>query len=186
MALDRQSRLRKNATMNKGHLAPGQSVLVLLIAEYVGRQELVLDVMRDYRPDWLAKDRAERQRIQEGMKRPPSSGRWDADRDWRFWFHGIGCQLVHTVTREPIEWDLTTDEDGNPLVSSFDGGWFLNWLQWRVRDPRRPIQSQPGRMMVNAMLKNCFDYTALDALEAKHVLRKCRQHGHAYELVKPG
>ena len=51
-----------NATMNKGHFDPGQSILVSLIAEYVGRQELVLDVMRDYRPDWLAKDRAERRR----------------------------------------------------------------------------------------------------------------------------
>ena len=171
------------ADMEISNLDQGLPAIVSLIDEYVGRQALVLAVMKQDRPYWLARDRAEARRIMEMMGIPKSSGFWNADTDWRFTFHGLGCLLVNTRTAEPIEWDLTTDEDGRPLLNAFDKGWFLNWLEWRAQAPDRPIQGRSEQRLVGQMLKDRWRTRMFLRLTAHGVLQTCRQQPHVYELV---
>lgn len=48
---------------------------------------------------------------------------------WRHWARGVGCELVHINTGEPIEWDV-------PDLMAFDEIWFWNHLSWRISNSK--------------------------------------------------
>jgi hypothetical protein len=105
-----------------------QAAVYSLIERYVVRQALVRDAMNDLRPDLLvvAGDKGSYEHLIQMTKRyshVPQSGQWGNDKEWRYFIHGRGGRLTHTITQEPIEWDA-------PDIHTFDGFWFLNYLQW--------------------------------------------------------
>lgn len=46
--------------------------------------------------------------------------------DWKFRLHGYGCELIHTQTGEPLNWDAANSE-------KFRFEWFWEHLLWRSR-----------------------------------------------------
>jgi hypothetical protein len=112
-----------------------QSAVHSLIQRFVERQSLVLEAMRELRPDLVMhiehKDNSEFwagwtpeswQAFVLENARKHNPGSWGENKEWEYFLHGAGCRLIHKVTQERIEWDLGT-------LSTFDKFWFVNWLQ---------------------------------------------------------
>jgi hypothetical protein len=105
-----------------------QTTVYSLVERYVARQTLVRDAMSDLRPDLLvvAKDKDSYEHLIQMTKlysQVPQSGQWGNNKEWGYFIHGRGTRLTHAITQEPIEWDA-------PDIRTFDGFWFLNYLQW--------------------------------------------------------
>ncbi|MEP7285623.1 MAG: hypothetical protein ABI947_07645 [Chloroflexota bacterium] len=91
-----------------------------LIRRFVQRQQLPLEVIRQFRPHMV-----------DSTKRRPSkeyasatgSGHWGDDNEWEYLLHGGGCRLIHTVTGEVIDWNA-------PNPYRFDSDSFVWWLTW--------------------------------------------------------
>ena len=108
-----------------------------LIAYYIQRQQLVVLAMLDLHPTALKMGGDTILGIdldpylemygakQEFMKDTTllSKGIWK--QTWKYRIHGIGCQLTHWYTGEPIEWDA-------PDPNAFRFEWFYYHLEWRI------------------------------------------------------
>jgi hypothetical protein len=113
-----------------------QQALYSLVKRYVERQKLVLEVMRDLRPDmimrienrgnaefWATWTRERWQAFVLENARKSATGYWGDNDEWEYRLHGAGCCLTHRKTQEPIEWDLGS-------LRRFDRFWFVNHLNW--------------------------------------------------------
>lgn len=111
--------------MEGGRLAMNSIQLAVhsLVSSFVQRQKLVLAALSEIRPDLLDMVGEKRVRPTKEYIKLTQSGYWGEDKEWRYFIHGRGCRLIHTVTKEPIEWDA-------PDVQRFDPYWFVNWVDW--------------------------------------------------------
>lgn len=105
-----------------------QDAVYSLVKRYASRQNTVLEAMGDLRPDLLllAKGGGVVEELIQMTKlysAVPQSGQWGKNKEWHYFIHGKGCQLIHNTTQEPLEWDA-------PDIESFDRSWFVNYLQW--------------------------------------------------------
>lgn len=130
-------------------LEPIESAVYSLIKKYVKRQSIVLEALKDMRPDivrrWMEphapKDISEAT-VDYYCLHP--IGTWGSDREWDYFIHGWGCRLTHKQTGEPIEWDV-----GNLKI--FDKNWFLNHLKWQLENNNEDDDIQ--------IIKSKFDTT---------------------------
>jgi hypothetical protein len=106
-------------------LDPTQAKLFTLVERFVQRQHLVVEAIKEIRPDLLSEHIGG-----ETKPRPPKeyiratqAGDWGKNKEWDYFIHGGGCRLIHKVTKEPIEWNA-------PDINKFDPYWFCNWVQW--------------------------------------------------------
>jgi hypothetical protein len=111
-----------------------QSAMYSLIWEYVDRQQIALQALNQLRPDLIffshrtaADDENEDEaflqefiRLNRLYTNVPYNGEWE---EWEYVIHGMGIRLIHTVTKQPIEWDA-------PNVLCFDRYWLVNYLEW--------------------------------------------------------
>ena len=96
-------------------MTPIQSSIYELIKVYVDRQSLVLEALRELRPDFIIRVEG---RISQQFTRDEwhtfvrkyasqlGIGFWGENDEWAYRLHGIGCHLTHTITGEIIGWDL--------------------------------------------------------------------------------
>lgn len=115
------------------NLTETQSAVLALIRRFIARQQLVFDALMDLRPHFVMfagrhelTDEEGRQLSQLRLKysrEVPQKGYWGANNEWEYFVHGGGCRLVHTVTKEPIEWDASD-------IRRFDKFWLVNYLEW--------------------------------------------------------
>jgi hypothetical protein len=109
-------------------LNPVQTALYQAIKRFVQRQSLVLEALKDLRPD-LVMETADEGTPQEQAEmrktyiRQPSTGYWGKNREWEYLLHGSGCRLVNVATKENIQWDVGD-------LHRFDRFWFVNYLEW--------------------------------------------------------
>lgn len=115
-------------------MTPLQSSIYELIKIYVERQSLVLEVLREIRPDFIIRaegkisDQFTRDEWQAFVRKYASQsghGFWGENDEWAYRQHGIGCHLTHTVTGEIIGWDLGS-------LKRFDGHWFADYVYWML------------------------------------------------------
>lgn len=118
-----------------------QSAVYTLVKIYVQRQQLVLDAMRDVRPDLLTETARKQQRLRSSLAN--SRGYWGMNKEWVYQIHGRGCDLTHTITQEPISWN-------DPDITNFDPNWFVNWLDWLISQPNNENLS-----IIKAYLEEC-------------------------------
>lgn len=115
-----------------------QSATYILIQKFVQRQALVLEALRDLRPDLVIRlENSSKSELPAGYTREswqalvldyarrPATGDWGENKEWAYFLHGNGCRLTHKVTQERIEWDW------GPL-RRFDRFWFANYVKWLV------------------------------------------------------
>ena len=101
-----------------------ESIMYSLVKQYLERQGLVLEALRELRPDLLSESEGEkRRRPSKEYVRLSQAGRWGKNKEWDYFIHGRGCRLTHSMTREPIEWN-------DPDLTRFDPHWFVNWVDW--------------------------------------------------------
>jgi hypothetical protein len=116
--------------MSQENGSPANQMLTA-ISLFIERQMVVLEIMQQMRPDLLALAGATDAEsvlagfaLSEKHGSVPQKGIWTHEnQEWEYFFHGLGCRLIHMDSGEPIEWDA-------PDVSSFDKEWFLNWYRW--------------------------------------------------------
>jgi hypothetical protein len=112
-----------------------QSASYTLIQRFVQRQALVLEAMRELRPDKVMRFEHEDdsefwaewspecwQAFVLDYARRPALGVWGENKEWEYFLHGDGCRLTHKITGERIGWDLGS-------LRRFDKNWFANYLQ---------------------------------------------------------
>jgi hypothetical protein len=89
------------------------------LTHFVSRQQLVVRAVID---QGVALDRLELG-VAGWHDQTPQTGQWG--HDWRFLFHGGGCELRHRHTGEPIDWN-------GPDPLAFGISAFIYHLQWRL------------------------------------------------------
>jgi hypothetical protein len=95
----------------------------LLVERFVQRQQLPLEVIREFRPYWVD---STKHRPSKKYASATGTGYWGENNEWRYYLHGVGCRLIHTITGEPVDWDAS-----DPY--RFDPYWFVEWLSWFLR-----------------------------------------------------
>lgn len=167
-----------------------QSSLYSLIQRFVQRQSLVLEALRDLRPDFfmLGKDEAtskERVRVRLEYMRRPAVGNWGENNEWDYFLHGSGCRLTHTITHERLEWDIGS-------LRRFDGSWFANWLSWLIGQEiedadvsvfRKWHESQKPLKPENKPAYILFEEAVFPILEQLHEMGLLRRHHQNYTLL---
>lgn len=120
--------------MEKEKYLPSRELLqelVFALAYYIERQIVSHDLMLKLGID--AQDIASRGAA--GCVQVPSYGYVEnQDGVWRYNIHGKGFRIIHTVTKEPIDWEC-------PSYVKFDDFFFLRHLKWRLQflDEKRQI-----------------------------------------------
>ena len=115
-------------------LTPLQVSVLVLVKQYVGRQSLVLEVMRELRPDIIVRlekrvdSMTQEQWIELRLENQRKSqvGFWGKEQEWEYFFHGGGCRLIHKQTGERINWDAGD-------LNTFNLDWFISHLQWHLK-----------------------------------------------------
>src|SRR5260221_11415033 len=89
-----------------------QSDIYSLIRKFVERQKLALSIIEDLHPDFLLRDDLLKDGLIDELldatktySHVPQKGYWGENNEWEYFFHGGGCRLIHSMTREPIDWD---------------------------------------------------------------------------------
>jgi hypothetical protein len=105
-----------------------QNAVFSTVLGFVKRQEIALKALSELRPVILRiAGKRDFTDTQDGVTQEkadvPSIGYWGEKSEWEYFIHGLGIKLIHTTTREPIEWD-------GPDVNTFDQYWFLEHLEW--------------------------------------------------------
>src|SRR5258706_8288380 len=108
-----------------GELNDNQGAVYSLVKEFIQRQSLVHDALKEIRPDLVGVTEEERLRPSKDYIRATQKGTWGKNNEWDYYIHGGGCALTHVETGEPIEWDT-------PDLRRFDPYWFVNWVKWKV------------------------------------------------------
>jgi uncharacterized protein DUF6896 len=119
-------------------LTPLQASVLALVKQYVARQSLVLEAMRELRPDYIMRrehrddliDREQWVALRLKYARVSQIGFWGKEQEWEYYFHGGGgCRLLNKVTGEYIHWDAAD-------LNTFNLDWFVPYLQWRLKQSR--------------------------------------------------
>jgi hypothetical protein len=112
--------------VNKMALHPVEVALIPYIQQFVERQQIVEQALRELRPRLFmpAKEFDQWCDLHPDQIYIPQSGYWGENQAWKHWLHGVGCRLTHVKTQEVIEWDF-------PDINCFDLGWFTSWLEWK-------------------------------------------------------
>ncbi len=116
-----------------------EASMLSLVKLFVERQAIVLDTMRDLRPDiimqiekrdnsefWAGWTRESWQAFVLENIRKPATGYWGDNNEWAYFLHGGGCRLTHTKTGEIIQWDAGS-------LRRFDWHWFVDYLNWLLK-----------------------------------------------------
>ncbi len=165
---------------------PFQRAMHALIQEYVDRQQLVIACIQDYRPYLLAPNSETYQRLSKMSPRRRSIGRWGSEREWHYYFHGIGCCLSHTITQEPIEWDAMLSDEDRPHKERFNAGWFENWVKWYIHKHDDKVASIIRDVLEDRrknLTRTPFIPNSLDELVELGVLRFHPVSTARYELL---
>ncbi len=106
-----------------------QQKMIEYIKLFLNRKQLVIQALLDIAPGILTSTGLIKR---EDVPRKPRTrksdvGSWGENEEWEYFRHGLGCLLIHTVTKERIEWDASNE-------STFDRYWFSNWLYWYSRN----------------------------------------------------
>ena len=149
-----------------------------LVSRFVQRQNLALAALSEIRPDLLDRPGEKPVRPTKEYMKSTQSGYWGDDNEWRYFIHGRGCRLVHTKTKEPIEWD-------GPDVQRFDPDWFVNWLDWlrTQRDKSEAIRLIEARCQEDHESVQILIFNVLDQLQQAGVLRLHPDRTNRYELA---
>jgi hypothetical protein len=116
-----------------------QSAVFHFVERFVERQQLPYQVIRKYRPHLVGlSDRRPSKEYLSSTWR----GRWGQENEWDYYLHGGGCRLTHTISGEQIEWDASN-------LRHFDPYWFVNWLEWFLRQDVTDQDAQIILMAVN-------------------------------------
>jgi hypothetical protein len=131
-AVDRVSTIHSLKVVSMDSLTPLQSILYGMIQTFCERQAIVLEAMRELRPDQVMQafgtgTPEERKELRLKSLRSVPVGLWGQNPEWEYFFHGRGCRLINTETNEKLQWDL---KDGN--LKRFDRSWFVDYLEWRI------------------------------------------------------
>lgn len=125
--------------------------LYRLIQQFINRQEIVFQALKDLRPQIListgAITRHEIKVLQKSRFYFPQIGFWGEDNTWKYFIHGLGCKLIHVKTKEPLEWNA-------PNLNSFDIYWLSNWLKWYLES------NKDNEILHIAKVKNSDDLGA--------------------------
>jgi hypothetical protein len=113
-------------------LTPLQSILYGMIQTFCERQSIVLEAMRELRPDQVMRafgigTPEEQSELRLKSLRSVPVGLWGQNPEWEYFFHGNGCRLINTETNEKLQWNI---RDGN--LRRFDRSWFVNYVEWRI------------------------------------------------------
>lgn len=141
-----------------------KSAVLTLILRFVDRQQIAFDALLVLRPHFLT-EYTGRTSPKPRWRRAPQRGRWG---DWDYFVHGLGIELIHRVTREPIEWDT-------PDTSTFDRYWFVNYVAWLLD---QACDDQAARIVQSHLAENgeslrTMLFRILDHLVAIGVLENC-------------
>jgi hypothetical protein len=107
-----------------------------LIKRFIGRQAVVLEAIRDLRPDWIirAEGRISKEFNKSGWQkfvlkyaRSPQLGRWGTNNEWEYFLHGVGCRMKHTITGELLDWNLGSLREFHKWV-------FIYYVQWSIEE----------------------------------------------------
>ena len=107
------------------------SLIYKLLAKFVDRQSIVLEAMRDLRPDLIMPIEEQGtpelwSQLKRKYAQKDGRGYWGDNDEWVYRLHGIGCHLTHTITGELIGWDVNANMD------AFDPHWFIDWVYWLI------------------------------------------------------
>ncbi len=163
-----------------------QSILHTIIERYTQRQSIVLDAMRDLRPDMILplegkvhpQTRAE---LRRKYIYAPHRGLWGENQEWEYRLHGIGCHLTHVTTGEVIGWDVGS-------LKRFDWNWLVNYIIWLLKAEKNTAEMQTIRTKfqdsVDDVEKLRRDILPiLQELESNGILRA--EQENRYTLIKP-
>jgi hypothetical protein len=108
-----------------------QSSVVSLVKRFVGQQSIVLDAMRDLRPDIIMPlenhgSPEEWTNLKIKYSKKSQLGYWGDNDQWEYFLHGGGCKLTHRQTGEIIQWDAGD-------LNKFNVDWFVDYLQWALK-----------------------------------------------------
>jgi hypothetical protein len=160
-----------------------QTAVHNLIKRFVERQSVVLEAMRDLRPDTIM--RLERRgspkvwaELRRAYAREPNIGYWGENNEWKYRIHGLGCHLTHTITGEVIGWDVGS-------LKRFDWHWFVDYLEWLLKTDDednnvKTIKSALQSHDINRDSLRAFILPVLEQLEEAGVIRA---RGHRYILL---
>ncbi len=161
-----------------GELTNTQLAVYSLVKEFVQRQSLVYDALKDIRPDFVGVTDEERRRPSKDYIRATQKGNWGKNKEWTYYIHGGGCALTHAITGEPIEWDA-------PDLHRFDPYWFVNWVKWRVRQNAAAeiVGAISSRIEDQDEEFRKFIFDILGQLSRLGLLRYHPERTNMYELV---
>jgi hypothetical protein len=154
-----------------------QDAVHKLVTKFVERQAVVLDAMRDLRPDMiLPPETKNNPKLQSELRRKYAQdkgrGYWGTNDEWEYRLHGIGCHLTNTVTGEIIGWDLGS-------LKRFDGQWFVDYIEWLIThdesDSIKTIKANLKEIPVTRSELRSLTFPILDELVELGLL-KAAQH----------
>ena len=135
-----------------------------LIHRFVQRQQLSLEVIREFRPYLV--DSTKRRPTKEYA--PATNwGYWGQKNEWEYFLHGGGCRLTHTITGEIVDWDA-------PDLYRFDPYWFAGWLAWCLSQTGSFLQPEEAKAvliasaLINEQNEDVFRKKVFDVLEELH------------------
>jgi hypothetical protein len=105
--------------------------------------------------------------IQPNIAPVTGTGYWGENNEWRYYLHGVGCRLIHTITDEIVDWDAS-----DPY--RFDPYWFVEWLSWFLKQNvffRQPTEEKAIltiSSMIDEQNKDGFRKKILAVLEQLH------------------
>jgi hypothetical protein len=156
-----------------------------LIERYVQRQSIVLDAMRDLRPDIILPleapvDPQTRTVLRRNYAQAPNKGRWGENQEWEYRLHGIGCHLIHTTTGEVIGWDVGS-------LKCFDWTWLVDYIAWMLEVEKNAPEAEVIRTELQISVIDVMELRndilpILQQLEAEGILRAEREN--RYTLIK--
>lgn len=163
-----------------------QTAIHELIKNFVQRQSVVLEALRELRPDMIMRIEAqgspkERAELRQKYAREPGIGYWGENNEWAYRLHGTGCHLTHTKTGEVIGWDVGS-------LKRFDWHWFVDYLEWLLNtdsenDDVKVIRSNLPSSEINRDILRKFVFPILQQLQESGVIKPA-QATHRFILVK--
>jgi hypothetical protein len=163
-----------------------QTAVHELIKRFVERQSIVLEALRDLRPDMIM--RIERRgspkdctEMRQKYSKASNIGYWGKNNEWAYRLHGIGCHLTHTKTGEIIGWDVGS-------LKRFDWYWFIDHLEWLLntdieRSDVRIVRAELSASEIDRDTLRKLILPILEQLQEAEVI-KPSQAVHRYILVK--
>ena len=147
---------------NMDELSELQSTILSLVVAFVDRQSIVLEALRDLRPDLVMRyyDKegtlSQLAVLRDKYVRSASTGYWGENSEWAYFLHGPGCRLTHVHTKEVIEWDIGS-------LDKFNVDWFIRHLQSLFRQEVNDDLVLVGQLLPDAYrIKELTDHELSD------------------------